>query len=81
MQPGPFLSEHLLRDAAGDPVLAGVDLLTERRTRRLQLPERVVRLEQVGVLGDQVGLGDLQLDSLPPFEAGSHGWQVWTVTP
>jgi len=70
MQPGPFLGEHLVRGPAGDPMLPGVDLDTERLARRLQLAERGVRLEQVGVLGDQVGLGDLHARLRTAFRGG-----------
>ena len=59
VQPGPFLLEHLGRGPAGDPMHPGVDLLTERLAGGLQLRERVVLRQQVGVLRDQVGLGDL----------------------
>jgi len=59
MQPGLFLGEHVGRGAAGDPVDPAVDVITELLTRHLELGERVVGVEQVGVLGDQVGLGDL----------------------
>ena len=59
MQLSLFFGEHVGRDAAGDPVDPAVDVSTELLTRGFQLREGVVRVEQVGVLGDQVGLGDL----------------------
>lgn len=58
----------------------GVDLLAERRSGRLKLRERLIGREQVRVLGDQVSLRDLHVDSDPPWAAGSAGSQVCTVT-
>jgi hypothetical protein len=54
-----LLGEHVDRAAAGDAVLARVDLVHERRAGRLEFGERGVGVPQVGVFGHQVCLGDL----------------------
>jgi len=59
VQAGAFLGEHHLRGPPGHPVLPGVDHRAEPRARLLQLGERPVLAQEVRVLGDQVGLGDL----------------------
>jgi len=59
VQPAALLGQHLVRWPTGDPVWPGVDLLTERRARRLELSEAGVLLTQVRVLGDDVSLADL----------------------
>ena len=59
VQPGPFFGEHLDRRPLRDAVGAVVDLLAERHAGRLELGERGVGLEQVGVLRDEIGLADL----------------------
>ena len=59
MQPDPFFGEHLDRDPAGHPMHPAVHLRHELLTRLLQLSKRGVLGAQVGVGGNQVGLGDL----------------------
>ena len=55
MQPGAFLGEHVHRGPPRHPVHPGVDLGAEHPARRLQLGERGVLAQQVGVLGPSPG--------------------------
>ena len=54
-----LVREHLERWPVGLPVRPGIDLLAEGLTGLDQLPEAAIGRQQVGVSGDQVGLGNL----------------------
>ena len=70
MQPESFLSEHLDRTAPGHPMLTIVDLAHELRTRRFDVAEGVVGLEQVGGGGHDIGFGELHGVLHPAFGGG-----------
>jgi hypothetical protein len=58
-----------------------VDHGRELGAGRLQLGEGLVGLQQVRDSRDQIGLASFTEASTSPFDAGSAGWQVNTVTP
>ena len=59
MQPELFLGEHLHRCSAGDPMLTPVDLDHEPGARLNELAPTRVRVEQIGVGRDKIGLRGL----------------------
>ncbi|VRM34038.1 Uncharacterised protein [Streptococcus pneumoniae] len=73
MQRAGLLGEHVVRAAPGHPVLPGVHHGHEPRAGGLELSERGVLVPQVGVLRDQVGLGQLHR-VLHPALGGRIRW-------
>ena len=81
VQPSALVGQQLDRRPASLAVLARVDLVAERIARGPQLGERAVLVKEVGLGRDEIGLGDLDVLSEPPLEAGSAGTQAWTWRP